>query len=99
MVVDYGKKVNIKMNRDLDMQETISISKFKATCLRLLDNVNKTGKSILVTRKGQPIALVTPPPPPPQPKQWLGCLRKQIKITGDIIAPALEEKEWEVLKD
>jgi hypothetical protein len=34
------------------MQETISISKFKATCLRLLDNVKKTGKSILVTRKG-----------------------------------------------
>jgi len=44
------------------MQETISISKFKATCLRLLDSVNKTGKSIIVTRKGEPIALVTPPP-------------------------------------
>jgi prevent-host-death family protein len=44
------------------MPETISISKFKATCLRLLDNVNKTGKSIIVTRNGEPIALVTPPP-------------------------------------
>jgi len=27
------------------MQKTIPISKFKATCLRLLDNVNKTGHS------------------------------------------------------
>jgi len=91
------------------MLETIPISKFKATCLRLLDNVNKTGKSIIVTRKGEPIALVTPPPPPPKPDQWLGsppkpdqwlgCMKDQIKITGDIISPVLDEKEWEVLKD
>ena len=81
------------------MQETIPISKFKATCLRLLDNVKKTGKSIIVTRKGEPIALVTPPPPPRKSDSWLGCMKDRIKITGDIISPVLDEKEWEVLKD
>ena len=81
------------------MQETITISKFKATCLRLLDNVKKTGKTILVTRKGEPIAMVIPPPAPPKPEQWLGCMKDRIKISGDIISPVLEEKEWEVLKD
>ena len=80
------------------MQETITISKFKATCLRLLDNVKKTGKTILVTRKGEPIAMVIPPPPPPKPEQWLGCMKDRIKISGDIISPVLEEKDWEVLK-
>jgi prevent-host-death family protein len=80
------------------MQETITISKFKATCLRLLDNVKKTGKSIIVTRKGEPIALITPPPPPTTPDQWLGCMKDRIEITGDIISPILDEKEWEVLK-
>ena len=80
------------------MQETITISKFKATCLRLLDNVKKTGKSIIVTRKGEPIALVTPPPPPTKPDQWLGCMKDRIEIKGDIISPVLDEKEWEVLK-
>jgi prevent-host-death family protein len=87
------------MNRDSDMQETIPISKFKATCLRLLDNVKKTGKSIIVTRNGEPIALVTPPPAPPKPDPWMGCMKGRIKITGDILAPVLDEKEWEVLKD
>ena len=81
------------------MQDTIPISKFKATCLRLLDNVQKTGKSIMVTRKGEPIALVIPPPPPPKPDHWLGCLKARIKITGDIISPVLDAKEWEVLHD
>ena len=80
------------------MQETITISKFKATCLRLLDNVKKTGKSIIVTRKGEPIALITPPPPPTKPDQWLGCMKDHIKRKGDIISPVLDEEEWEVLK-
>ena len=81
------------------MEETITISKFKATCLRLLDQVKKTGKTILVTRKGEPIALITPPPPPPKPETWLGCMKGKIKIEGDIISPVLDEKEWEVLRD
>ena len=81
------------------MLETIPISKFKATCLRLLDNVKKTGRSILVTRKGEPIALVTPPPPPPKSKSWLGCMEDSLKITGDVVSPVLEENEWEVLRE
>ena len=83
----------------MDMPNTVPISKFKATCLRLLDNVKKTGKSILVTRKGEPIALITPPPPPPKPKTWLGSMKDVIKISGDIVSPVLDEKEWEVLQD
>ena len=81
------------------MQETISISIFKATCLRVLDNVKKTGKSIIVTRKGEPIALVTPPPPPPKSDPWLGCMKDRIKITGDIISPVLDEREWDIKMD
>ena len=81
------------------MLEKVTISKFKATCLRLLDNVKKTGQPLLVTRKGEPIALVTPPPPPPKPKAWLGSMKDSIKINGDIISPASDEKDWEALKD
>jgi len=80
------------------VMEEIAISKFKATCLRLLDSVKKTGRPLLVTRKGEPIALVTPPPPPPKSKTWLGSMKDTIKITGDIISPALDEEEWEVLQ-
>ncbi|MEE8397845.1 MAG: type II toxin-antitoxin system prevent-host-death family antitoxin [Desulfobacterales bacterium] len=81
------------------MEETISISKFKATCLSLLTQVKKTGKTILVTRKGEPVALITPPPPPPKPKRWLGTMRGLIRIEGDIISPVLSESEWEALQD
>jgi len=81
------------------MPEKVTISEFKATCLRLLANVKKTGNPLLVTRKGEPIALVTPPPPPPRTKSWLGSLKGTIEITGDIISPVVAEKDWEVLQD
>jgi prevent-host-death family protein len=100
MVIDHGTNyIDFQIFWRTDMQEMIPISKFKATCLRLLDNVKKTGNSIIVTRKGEPIALVTPPPPQPKSDQWLGSMKDSIKITGDIISPVLDESEWEVLKD
>ena len=80
------------------MLETVTISKFKSTCLRLLSDVKKTGSPLLITKRGKPVALVTPPPPPKH-KVWLGSLKNTIKITGDIISPALDEKDWEVLQD
>ena len=81
------------------MDQTVTISKFKATCLRLLDDVKKTGQPILVTRNGEPIALVSPPPPPPKSDRWIGFMRGKLRITGDVVSPVLDEKEWEVLND
>jgi antitoxin (DNA-binding transcriptional repressor) of toxin-antitoxin stability system len=39
----------------------IAISKFKATCLAVLERVRKTGEPILVTRFGHPIAEINAP--------------------------------------
>jgi antitoxin (DNA-binding transcriptional repressor) of toxin-antitoxin stability system len=38
----------------------ITISKFKATCLAVLDGVKRTGRSVLVKRHGKPIAIIAP---------------------------------------
>ena len=77
--------------------EVISISKFKATCLSLLTRVKQTGKSILVTRRGEPIALVQPPPSPRRPESWIGAFRSEGEIVGDVISPAVDEDQWEIL--
>jgi prevent-host-death family protein len=79
------------------MEKSIPISTFKATCLAVLDRVKKTGKPVLVTRKGEPIAQVIPPPLPEQKPEWLGLFKSSGKIVGDIISPAVEERDWEVL--
>src|SRR6267142_5696758 len=51
------------------VMEEIAISKFKATCLAVLEKVKKTGQPILVTRFGHPVVQITPPAPAkPAPK-------------------------------
>jgi prevent-host-death family protein len=77
--------------------EEIAISKFKATCLAVLERVRKTRRPIRVTRFGEPIAEVVPPAPEPKKKRWLGSMAGTIRIEGDIVAPASDEKDWEVL--
>ena len=43
--------------------DTVNVSTFKATCLARLHQVKRTGRSLLVTRKGEPIAEIRPPTP------------------------------------
>jgi prevent-host-death family protein len=43
---------------------TVSASRFKAECLRLLDEVAATGRSLTVTKRGKPVARVVPIEPP-----------------------------------
>ena len=76
--------------------EEIQISKFKATCLAVLDRVGKTRKPVLVTRFGKPVAQVLPPPSDAA-GDWLGAMKDQGEIHGDLIAPAADPSEWEAL--
>ena len=76
----------------------MAISKFKATCLAVLERVRKTRKPVLVTRRGEPIAEVAPPPPPAKPKKFVGSMVGTGRIVGDIVSPVSEEAEWEALR-
>lgn len=88
MVIDHGTKIAM---------EEIAISKFKATCLAVIERVRKTRKPIRVTKFGKPVAEVVPPSPESGEKAWLGAMAGTGKIAGDIVSPASEEKDWEVL--
>ena len=45
------------------MSRTIKASEFKAKCLALLDEVERTGETLVITKKGKPVAQVTPHKP------------------------------------
>ena len=74
--------------------KTIAVSKFKATCLALLEKVLRTGQPILITKQGKPLAQVLPPSPPQNKPSWLGCRKGTAEIKGDIIEPVVSPEEW-----
>ncbi len=78
--------------------EEIAISKFKATCLAVLERVRQTGEPIVVTRFGHPIARITPPGHAERAPR-LGGGRGTAVILGDIVGPIGDESDWEAAQD
>ena len=85
------------MHRGDDMEE-MPISKFKATCSEILENVRRTKKPVLITRFGKPVAEVVPSTSATRTDDWLGSLAGTGHIVGDIVGPASDESDWEVLR-
>jgi prevent-host-death family protein len=79
--------------------EEVSISEFKVKCLAILEQVRKTRKPIRITRFGKPVAEVVPPSLEKARGSWLGSMKGRGMILGDIISPATDPEEWEVLRD
>jgi len=75
----------------------MAAGEFKQTCLRLLDEVRETRATIVITKRGQPVAQLVPLPPGRE-GDWRGAMRGSGHILGDLVAPAAEEDEWEVLR-
>ncbi len=72
----------------------ISATEFKTKCLQLLDEVQRTGEGLVISKRGKPVARVLPEK---ASKPWL-VLRGTGNYSGDPFAPTLEESEIEALK-
>ena len=77
----------------------VTISEFRTKCFSLLHQVEKTKLPLRVTRFGKPIAEIVPPAPQPSCSDWFGSMKGTIEILGDIVSPANDEQDWEVLRD
>ena len=51
------------MTGDASEARTISVGKFKAKCLSLMDEVEETGVPIVVTKRGRPVSRLVPVEP------------------------------------
>jgi prevent-host-death family protein len=93
MVIDHSTIYGMKPEAD-----TISISEFKATCLARLERVRRTGRRLLVTKRGTPIAQVVPATVDRRTGGWLGSASGTGRITGDLVAPVVAADEWEAAR-
>jgi prevent-host-death family protein len=71
----------------------VLISEFKAKCIAVLREAQRTGEPVLITRRGRPIARIEPVAEG-QPERRLGALRGRMRITGDIVRVDTT-RDWE----
>ena len=74
---------------------TLPADEFKNRCLVLLDEVDETGSEIVITKHGRPVARLVPARRE-APEIW-GRYRDQVRIRGDILAPAVPANEWDAI--
>ena len=71
---------------------TISAAKFKARCLKIMDEVKAGREPVLITKKGKPVAKLLPVEGPAP--DVFGCLAGELEIAGDITAPVVAPSAW-----
>ncbi len=76
----------------------VSATEFKARCLKLMDEVQKTHEPVVITKHGKPVAKLVPMEPD-ESLFGFGCMAGTLEITGDIMTPAADEDWYAALGD
>ena len=72
----------------------IAASEFKARCLEIMDDVERSGKEVVITKHRRPVAKLVPM----EPKQgFVGSMKGMVRWYGDIISPI--DVEWTADED
>jgi len=71
---------------------TIAAGEFKARCLAIMEEVRARREPIVITKRGQPMVKLVPVTRGRD--EIFGFYRGRLKITGDVVSPALSAEEW-----
>jgi len=79
----------------MTMVRTMPAGDFKARCLKVMDEVERTRKEVVITKRGVPVAKIVPVGS--EPPEVFDCMAKTAKIVGDVLGPVVPNDEWEAL--
>ncbi len=78
----------------------IAAGEFKAKCLSILDEVNRTGLEVIITKRGKPTAKLVPIEET-SVDSLFGRLKGIVRIVGDpndLVNPIIPLEDWDMLK-
>lgn len=72
--------------------KTIPAGQFKARCLAIMDEVASKRESVIITKRGKPVAKLVPVEK--QKDEIFGFLKGKVTVLGDVVSPILTPEEW-----
>src|SRR5271169_817452 len=95
------KKKKPKAAKSLSGFRQMAAGEFKAKCLAIMDEVNETGRPLVVTKRGEPVIEVFPACNGKKKKDdFFGRLKGIIEIVGDpddLVNPIVPLEDWDML--
>ena len=81
------------------MTRTIGSAEFKAKCLRVIDKMNRDHEPVTITKRGKPVAVLSPVKTNGKPASLWGAMRGTVLRYDDPFAPAVDPEEWNAARD
>jgi prevent-host-death family protein len=88
-VYDHGI---MTMIRNRMKTKTIPAGTFKAQCLAIMDEVQAKRQSVVITKRGRPVAKLVPVEE--KKDEIFGFLKGKGKVVGDVVSPVMTPEEW-----
>jgi len=70
----------------------IAAGEFKVHCLAIMDEVQSKRQSVLITKRGKPVAKLVPVEK--ETDDFYNFMKGKGSIVGDAVAPAFTPEEW-----
>jgi len=80
----------------MTMIRTMPAGVFKARCLKVMDEVRRGRKEVVITKHGVPVAKLVPVEG--GARDVFDCLVGSATIVGDILSPAISPEDWDVVR-
>lgn len=76
--------------------KSIGAARFKADCLKVIEELSRDPRPVTITRHGRPVAILSPAPQPGQ--SMIGALKGSVLRFDDPTAPATAPSDWAALE-
>ena len=74
--------------------KTIRATEFKARCLRVIAQLNKDHEPVTITKRGRPVAILSPLPSNNAVVPIIGAMRGSVLAYVDPFRPAADPSDW-----
>lgn len=81
------------------MERTIGAAEFKAVCLRIIDEMNRDHKPVTITKRGKPVAVLSPIENERKPASIWGAMAGTVLRYDEPFAPAASPTDWNAVRD
>ena len=89
----YSSHVQNLIARVVKMK-TIRATEFKARCLRVITQLNKDHEPVTITKRGRPVAILSPLPSNNAVVPIIGAMRGSVLAYDDPFRPAADPSDW-----
>ena len=76
------------------MTNIMGAAEFKAKCLRVISQMNKDRKPVTITKRGRPVAVLSPAQAPDESPSIIGAMRGSVLAYHDPFRSAADPSDW-----